>query len=218
MTDTLTELIYQELLTPSWEMTRLLLNCMEVELVDQRPKIEGIVIRQDIGQATGYVAVKDEPFYIGIGFDIEGAIELNGIDAEPRIHVHYLAASEEQSSEFLLGLTQLTPSKIIRKGDLFPNNTWEYSYNGLSFESADTPGKFEEKLDEFLTYLEQDIPGIRALAEHTGDDDIFITLRYHISTGIFTRLYLTKSHIARLARLGLSVTFDQYVHGKPLGK
>ncbi|UOQ52495.1 DUF4279 domain-containing protein [Hymenobacter cellulosivorans] len=216
MTDTITKLIHQELLTPSWEMTKQLLTCMEVELADEQPKIEGIVIRQDIGRATGYVAVKDEPFYIGVSFDIEGSIELNGVDAEPRIHLYYLATLEEQNSEFLLGLTQLTPSEIIRKGDLFTNKAGEYTYSGLSFESADTPGTFEEKLDEFLTYLEQDIPGISALAEHTGDNDIFITLRYHISTGIFTQLYLAKSHIVRLARLGLSVTFDQYVHGKPL--
>jgi hypothetical protein len=216
MTDTLIRLTNQELLTPAWEMTKQLLECMEVELVDELPKLEGIVIKQDIGRATVYVAVKGEPFYIGVNFDIEGAIEINAVCTEPHIGLSYSAISEDLDSELLLSLTQLPPTQIIEKGDSSPINQWKYNYSGLSYESADTPGSFADKLDDFLAYLEKDISGINALNHYTGAEDIFVTVWYHISNGNFTQLYLTKDHIARLAKLGLSVTFDLYVRGQAL--
>ncbi|WP_197062862.1 DUF4279 domain-containing protein [Hymenobacter sp. APR13] len=189
---------------------------MEVELVEQLPKLEGIVVKQDIGRATVYVAVKGEPFYIGVEFDIAGAIEINAVLTEPRIGLSYLATSEEFDSEFLLSLTQLPPTEIIKKGDWFPNNQWRYSYSSLSYEATDAPGSFEDKLNEFLAYLEKDISGINALSRHTGADDLLVTVWHHISNGNFTQLYLTKGHVARLAKLGLSVTFDLYARGQAL--
>jgi hypothetical protein len=112
-------------------------------------------------------------------------------------------------------MTTLVPSEVVTKGTKAPNNKFQYNYNGLSFDSLDEPGGFEDKLDAFLTYLEQDVAGIKALSEATGADDIFVTICYYISNGIFTNLYLTKSQISRLNALGLMLTFDMYTLGKP---
>jgi len=215
MIETITSLINHELLNPSWEMTKQLLACMEVKLDNGLPKIQSIVIKQDIGKAEAYIAVKNEPFYIKVSFDIEDQITIQWVDTEPYIRMSYGPTSEDIGTAELLQMTTLVPNEVITPGTKSSNEKFQYNYNGLSFDSPDEPGKFEDKLDAFLAYLEQDVAGVKALSKATGAEDIFVTICYYIGNRIFTGLYLTNNQISRLNSLGLTLTFDIYTLGKP---
>ena len=211
MIETITELIHQELLFPEWEPTKQLLSVMEVELDNGLPKIEGVVIHEKAGTATGYVAVK-EGFYIGVHLALkEGNMEICAIDSEPSIYLSYSPTSEELSVEELLSLTSLKPQQVQQA-----HGATGSSYSSLWFESSDKPGSIEDKLDEFLAYLEQDVAGIQRLVARTGTADIWVSIGFHISNRNFTRLFLPQHLIARLHHLRLALTFDFRVLGKEL--
>lgn len=209
MLDTITELIHQELLYPEWESTRQLLAVMEVALDHGLPKIAAVVIDDKEGRATGYVAVKDEAFYLGVHLVInDGAVEISAIDTEPSVYLSYSPTSEELSVEQLLRLTSLPPQRVQPADDATGS-----SYSSLWFESSDRPGRIEEKLAEFLAYLEQDVAGIRRLVARTGTADIWVSIGFHIANRNFSRLVLPQALIARLQQLGLALTFDFRVLG-----
>ncbi|WP_165822241.1 DUF4279 domain-containing protein [Hymenobacter edaphi] len=211
MIETITKLIHQELLYPEWEMTKQLLAVMNVELDNGLPKIEAVVVNKEAGSAIGYVPVT-EGFYIGVHLVIkEGAVEINAIDSEPSIHLSYSPISEDLSVEDLLCLTSLQPQQVQHA-----DGATGSGYNSLWFESSARPGRIEEKLDEFLAYLEQDVAGIHRLIAHTGKADIWVSIGFHIANRNFTQLFLPQELIARLHQLGLALTFDLRMLGREI--
>ncbi|GAB3839957.1 DUF4279 domain-containing protein [Hymenobacter jeollabukensis] len=217
MIETITKLIHQELLQPEWESTRQLLAIMDVALDNGLPRVEAIVINEEAGRATGYVAVKDEAFYIGVHFVIaQDKAELTGVDTEPAVYLSFSPWSADLSCEELLRLTTLTPQKVERVEQGGEDAGSFISL--LEFESSKSPGRIEEKLDEFLSFLEQDAAGIRQLIAHTdtGSNTLLVGICFHLSNRNFTRLFLPQDLIARLHRLGLELTFDLWIQGREL--
>jgi hypothetical protein len=113
-----------------------------------------------------------------------------------------------------LKITSIKPTKTITKGDFFSNGKFEYTYNGLEFETFSEPGQIERKLNYLLDILETDIEGIKELSRQTSTKDIFVTIVYHIGNGNFTGLHINNEIINRLSKLGLELTFDIYATGK----
>lgn len=216
MIQTITKLIHQELLQPEWEMTRQLLAVMNVALDNGLPKIDAIVINEEAGTATGYVAVKDEAFYIGVHFVLaEDEPQITAVDTEPSIFLSFSPSSDQLSAEELRSLTTLKPTSTARQGEA--NSFGDVrNYSALNFESSREPGAIEDKLTAFLTYLAQDTNGIKRLIEATGVGDIWVAIGFHISNRNFTRLFLTKEIIAKLNELGLTLTFDLMIAGTEL--
>lgn len=212
MTTTITNIITDELLNPTFEMTRQFLKVLEVKYEDNKPKIAKIDIQEN--QATAFVEVKNNSFYIEFVFNTTDNIELTSIDTFPFVGISFMPTSEELTTEDLLKITTIKPTRTIKKGDFFSNEKFEYTYNGLEFESFSEPGQIERKLIYLLDILETDLEGIKQLAKQTNTKDIFVTIVYHIGNGNFTGLYLKSDIINRLSKLGLELTFDIYATGE----
>ncbi len=211
MTTTITNIITDELLNPTFEMTRQYLKILEVKYEDKKPKIAKIDFHEN--QATAYVEVKNESFYLEFVFDTTDKVEISGVDTSPFIRIIFMPTSEELTLERLLNLTTIKPTNTISKGDFFSNGKFEYTYNGLEFETFSEPGRLERKLKYLLDILETDVEGIKELSRQTSKKHIFVTIVYHIGNGNFTGLYLENNIIDSLSKLGLGLTFDIYATG-----
>lgn len=212
MTTTITNIITDELLNSTFEMTRQYLKILEVKYEDSKPKIAKIDFQEN--QATAYVEVKNESFYLEFVLDTTDNVELTGIDTLPFVGISFMPTSEELTTEELLKITSIKPSETITKGDFFSNGKFEYTYNGLVFETFSEPGRIERKLKYLLDILDTDLEGIKQLSKQTSTRDIFVTIVYHIGNGNFTGLYLDNEILNRVTRLGLELTFDIYATGE----
>ena len=213
MTTTITNIINDELLNPTFEMTRQYLKILEVKYEDNKPKIAKIIINDSQNQAKAYVEIENESFYLEFDFDTTDKIEILAIDTTPFIGISFMPTSEELTTEELLKITSIKPTNTISKGDLYSSGKFEYTYNGLVFETYSEPGRIERKLKYLLDILETDIEGTLELSRQTNTKDIFVTIVYHIGNGNFTGLYFDNETINRLSKLGLELTFDIYATG-----
>ena len=214
MTTTITNIITDELLNPTFEMTRQYLKILEVKYEDDKPKITKIDFDKNQNRATAYVEVKNESFYLEFVFDTTDTICLTGLDTIPFVGISFMPTSEKLTTDELLKITSIKPTKTITKGDFFSNGKFEYTYNGLEFESFSELGRLERKLKYLLDILETDIEGIKQLSIQTSTKDIFVTIVYHFGNGNFTGLYLDNEILNRVTRLGLELTFDIYATGE----
>jgi hypothetical protein len=214
MTTTITNIITDELLNPTFEMTRQYLKTLEVKYEGNKPKIAKIDFHENQNQATAYVEVKNESFYLEFVFDTADNIQLTGVDTLPFVRISFMPTSEKLTTDELLKITSIKPTNTITKGDFFSNGKFEYTYNGLEFETFSEPGRIERKLNYLLDILETDIEGIKELSRQTSTKDIFVTIVYHIGSGNFSGLYIDNEIINRLSKLGLELTFDIYATGK----
>lgn len=214
MTTTITNIITDELLNPTFEMTRQYLKILEVKYEDDKPKITKIDFDKNQNRATAYVEVKNESFYLEFVFDTTDTIYLIGLDSLPFVEISFMPTSEKLTTDELLKITSIKPTNIITKGDFFSNGKFEYTYNGLEFETFSEPGRIERKLNYLLDILETDIEGIKDLSRQTSTKDIFVTIVYHIGNGNFTGLFIDSEIINRLSKLGLELTFDIYATAK----
>ena len=214
MKTTITNIITDELLNPTFEMTRQYLKILEVKYEDDKPKITKIDFDKNQNRARAYVEVKNESFYLEFVFDTTDTIHLIGLDSLPFVEISFMPTSEKLTTDELLKITSIKPTNTITKGDFFSNGKFEYTYNGLEFETFSEPGRIERKLNYLLDILETDIEGIKELSRQTSTKDIFVTIVYHIGNGNFSGLFIDSEIINRLSKLGLELTFDIYATGK----
>lgn len=214
MTTTITNIITDELLNPTFEITRQYLKILEVKCEDDKPKIAKTDFDKNQNRATAYVEIKNESFYLEFVFDTTNTIRLTGVDTLPFVGISFMPTSEKLTTDELLKITSIKPTKTITKGDFFSNGKFEYTYNGLEFETFSEPGRLEKKLKYLLDILETDLEGIKQLSILTSTRDIFVTIVYHIGNGNFTGLYLDNEILNRVTRLGLELTFDIYATGE----
>lgn len=213
MTTTIIDIITDELLNPTFEMTRQYLKILEVKYEDNKPKIAKIDFQENQNQAIAYVEVKNESFYLEFVFDTTENIELTGVDTYPFVGISYMPTSKEFTTEELLKIITFSPTRAITKGDFFSNGKFKYTYNGLVFETFSEPGRLERKIKYLLDILETDLEGIIRLSKLTSTRPLFVTIVYHIGNGNFTGLYLESDIVDRLSKLGLELTFDIYATG-----
>ena len=213
MKTTIINRITDELLNPTFEMTRQYLKILQVKYEDKKPKIVKIENNQSQNQATAYVEVINESFYLEFVFDTTDKIEISGIATVPFIEISFMPTSEELTTDELLKITSIKPTETISKGEHFSNGKFEYTYNGLVFKTFSEPGRIERKLNHLLEILEKDVEGLKELSRQTNDKDLFVTIVYHIGNGNFTGLYIDNETINRLSKLGLELTFDIYARG-----
>lgn len=218
MITTITTIIIDELLDPRFGMTMKYLKTFEVKYEeDNKPKILKIDYQANRCEATAYVEVKNEKFYLGFIFVIDTTdddIQLYGVRTVPFIEISFMPISMDLSTEDLLKLTSIKPTYILTKGGFFSNGKLNNTYNGLEFESFPEPRQFEEKLRNLLDILETDVEGIKQLSKQTNTKEVFVTINYHIGDGNIGGLHLNGDIIDRLSKLGLELTFDIYATGE----
>jgi hypothetical protein len=195
-------------------MTRQYLQVLQIERQNGLPEI--VSIRRDGENYVAYVKVKDHSFYMAFTIDCDNG-DVMFVDSSPQVLIHYSVRSDTVSVEQLKQLTHLSPTNMMKKGDSYLLGLHKkiYEYNGLEFSCSGEPGEVDEKLRLFLSYLSSDADGIKSLVQETGENKVWITVIYHIGTGMFSGLFLTTDNIKSLANLDLEVVVDLYAVGNP---
>ena len=85
-------------------------------------------------------------------------------------------------------------------------------YSLIRFLRDSGPGAFDRKMSSLLNYLEQDIEGVKRLAD-IGKGHIQVAIIFHNGNTMLGGPTLEKNAIHRISALGLSIDFDLYAAG-----
>jgi hypothetical protein len=143
--------------------------------------------------------------------DTKPEIQVRFADTEDFCQVYFSAYSEELNLQQLSNLTSIKPTNSYDKGDKL---TYKAVASGSSIEFCPTPepDTFANKLNELLTLLEQDVAGIRRLANEA-NGSIWVLLVFHNGTNMLGGLHFNTTDIQRVALLNLEIDFDLYAAG-----
>jgi len=214
MKEKIKQLVKRELINPTLEMTKQILDVLQIELVEDSFRIERIDIDDEKKEVTAYVNIRRTDFYLEFIFNIADSIDLYSVDTKPFIEISFFPTSETLTVDELQKLTKVQPHRKINKGEYFSNRKFQYNYNGLEYLSAKGPGNITFKINSLLDLLETDIIGIKELSSQTECSNLFVTISYHVGNGNFTGLWLEKEIINRLAKFDFELTFDIYAEGE----
>lgn len=220
MKDKIFKAAIAEIENPLRPSTKQLLNVMEIK-VDRNnlPIVKHLEIDNKRQKAIVFFEVKKSSFYLQIHLNLENKIEVIFADTAPYISINLSFSSTEYPLHQLIEKTKLTPSETTKIDDIVflgKNRKSKSKYNDITFIGDEKPSQIEEKLIQFIHFLEKDKIGIKKLIQMTGDKTLFIIFIYHISNGNFSGLYFSSHIIKRLADLGLQITFDLYVEGEKI--
>lgn len=213
MNEKIAQLVTRELINPTLDMTKQILNVLQTEIFEDSFIIERIEIDDVKKEVVAYVIIRETGYYLEFIYKLADSIELCSVDTKPSIDISFFPTSETLTVDELQKLTKIQPHRTINKGELFSNGKLQYNYNGLEFLSAKGPGNITFKMNSLLDLLETDIIGIKELSNQTECRNLFVTISYHVGNGNFTGLWLEKEIINRLSKFDFELTFDIYARG-----
>ena len=202
----------QEIEHPNWGVVEQFLEIHEIVYQDGKPEVAGININAAEQQATIYFSVKGEVFHFKITLSTEPEIQVVGADTEDFCFVSFDAYSESLSLQQLASLTSLEPNDSYDKGDKLGIDDLTANGSSIGFMPNPEPGATAEKLKKLLTFLEQDVIGVRRLADEAGGI-IQVHTVFHNGNTMLGGIHLDKEDIQRLAALNLEIDFDLYAEG-----
>jgi len=201
-----------EITKPMFGVTEEFLKVHSVAHQNGSPQVAGVKKDGEDGQTVVYFTVEGEKFYLAIHLNTVPEIEVNGVDTEDYYRVSFRAYSEKLTFQELSDLTPLKPTCGYSKGDQRSFGGGRYPGNLLEFYLNPQPTTFESKLDELLTFLEQDARGIRVLCE-CAESYISVVAIFHNGNTMLGGVHLDKSMIQRMSALNLEIDFDLYAEG-----
>ena len=157
-----------------------------------------------------YLPILNEKFYFAIYIDGSSGIITN-IGTEPYHRVYFLATSEKLTAAELKAMTSLAISASWNNGE--PNGKSTYRFSAVKIMPNTEPDEFEDKLNNLLTYLEQDKIGITELVTKA-NGYIQVAMDIHNGNGLIGGPCLDQKSISRMSGLGLSIDFDLQVGGE----
>ncbi|MDQ2769142.1 MAG: DUF4279 domain-containing protein [Bacteroidota bacterium] len=210
-----TELIaaaIQEIEHPTWGVVEQFLEIHEIEYHDGKPVIAGIKTDETEKKATIYFNVKDEAFHFAVTLDIEPEMQVSAANTEEFCHVYFTAWSDTLQLPDLAALTHLTPTDSSDIGDKTGFRDDIATVSTIEFKPNAGPGATNEKLKQLLTFLEQDVDGIKQLVAEA-DGSVQVHTVFHNGNTMLGGIYLDKEDIQRLAAFNLEIDFDLYAEG-----
>jgi len=202
----------QEIEHPTFGMVEQFLEIHELVYHAGRPEIAGITVDDVAKRAIVYFSVKGQAFHFAVQLNTESEIQVYGADTEDFCRVSFAAYSENMSLQQLAGLTNLTPSDSYDKGDKLGIGEMTANGSSLEFQPNPEPGAAEGKLKKLLTFLEQDVAGVKKLIDEAGGT-IEVHAVFHNGNTMLGGIHLDKEDIQRLAALNLDIDFDLYAAG-----
>ncbi|SDF65946.1 protein of unknown function [Mucilaginibacter pineti] len=208
--DQISKAVITEIEQQNWGATEQFMQIHEVVKVDEKPKVEHIVIRENI--AIAYLPVKNERFHLAIHFDVEPEMEIRYVGTEDYNKVYLRSTSDTLTAGEIAALTTLSETETFNTGDKKTFGKALYKFSGANYEPNPGPDSFENKIEKLLDYLEQDRAGVKALVNNANaciqvDKDI------HNGNGLIGGPYINKQIIKRMAALDLEIAFSQYAAG-----
>lgn len=202
----------KEIEHPTFGVVEQFLEIHEIVYQDGKPVVDGIKIDDSGKQATVYFAVKAAAFHFAVTLGTEAEIQIMGADTEDFCYVSFEAYSESLSLQQLASLTNLRPTNSYDKGDKIGIGDLTADGSSMEFKPNPEPGATEEKLKKLLSFLEQDVTGVRRLVDEAGGI-IQVHTVFHNGNTMLGGIHLDKEDIRRLAALNLEIDFDLYAEG-----
>ena len=200
-----------EATNPTFGTSKQFLKVHSVSYANGKPEVAGITISADQLLAMVYFAVEDEEFFFVVSVSLASlTVEYAWVEDYHRVSFH--ATSETSDVTQLSALISLQPTSTLNKGDKRGPGTGEWKYHSIEFEPNPEPNPFETKIEQLLTFLEQDATGIRALVDQAAGYLRVISVFYNGNTSL-GGISFDKETVRRMAALNLSVDFDLNAQG-----
>ncbi len=203
----------QELSNKEWGIVEQFLEVHNIEKVNGDPKVAYVDTAHKEGEAAVYFNVEKEKFFFVIAVDTE-TLEINWKDTVPYIYMLFRARSKNLTLAELASKTTLAPhtQRSYSIGDKRPRTEKLHDHSFIEFEPCPDPGKFEDKMDAVLGFLEQDKSGVQTLCEsHEGY--LQIIMSFHNGNTMLGGAWVNRKAIKRLAALNIELDFDLYAEG-----
>lgn len=214
MTDNeISQLVYNEFTIPTLGITEQYLEIHQPVYENSLPKIERIHREGKEHVVIAYLPVHGEYFYFAVYIDVLKK-EIYNVGTESRNMISLRASSEKLTAPELAAFTKLKITKSWSKGDLKPNKKSRYIFSCVQIAPNPGPGMFEDKLWEFLAYIEKDKSGIAALILNA-DAWIWVTMDFHAGNQILGGASINRKCIKTMSDLGLGIDFDFTAWGEP---
>ncbi len=204
-----------EIANPALSVTRQFLAIHSVAYEAGEPKIAWVDLYEEKKLGIVYFAVESEKFYLAISISVakpEFQPEPQWMWAQEWNRIAFQATSETLDSQQLMALTKLKPTTSWNKDDQRKGVGSKHKCSLIEFVPHPEPGEFEVMLKKLLTFLEQDIEGVRALVDKAAGF-VQISSVFHNGNTVLSGLHLDKECIQRLAALNLEIDFDLYAKG-----
>jgi len=210
--DKLLTVAIEEITHPTFGVTEQFLATHELVYESGQPMIAGLKVNTEEEYATVYFSVVGERFHFVVYVNTQPEIQVRGTDTQDYCQVYFRATSEELTLQQLANFTSLPPSGGWSKGDLRGKGSATYSFSSLVLELPQEPGELYAKLKPLLSYLAQDLVGIRLLADKYYGI-IQVHTIFHNGNTMLGGLHLDRADIQQLAALNLEIDFDLYAEG-----
>jgi Domain of unknown function (DUF4279) len=163
---------------------------------------------------VAYLPVNDHSFYFAVSVDTE-ARRVISFATEAAYTIFLRATSILINADAMQAMTTIQPTVTWNKGDKNPDSNFDYFFSAITIDSKSGGGTLEEKLDAFLTTLEQDKTGILALT-NAANVYIQVIAHHYIADGNLCSQSWSRDLIKRLYELNLEVNVETFVEGKSL--
>jgi hypothetical protein len=204
----------EEILHPTFEVTKQYLAVHDVEMEDGLPKVERIDMNFEKNIVSVYFPITKEKFFLEVHLKKEPEVEVSFVWTE-NAHKSYLTAtSENLSFEELSAFIKFRPLEGWSKGEPRKIGKGNYTFSRISYKPIKSRAYgLEKQLDLLLDELEKDPEGVRKLAEKS---NAIISVCRHQYISANAGQHFSNELIQRLAKLNLGIDIDTYLVGNPL--
>jgi hypothetical protein len=204
----------EEILHPTFIMTKMYLEVHEIEFIDGLPKIERIDQSFYDDRVAVYFPIKEEAFFLEIILTKEEPVEVYAVTVESGNRIYLTATSEELNFDELSKIFKLRPVEGWSKGDLRKTGKSINTFSRISFEPLKSSAYgLEHGLNLLLDELEKDIDSVLDLTKQT---NAYISVCRHLYVSGNACISLDIELINRLAKLNIGVDIDTYIGGNQL--
>jgi hypothetical protein len=204
-----------EIESPVLGVTRQFLEIHAVAYEAGEPKVAWVDLHEEKKLGIVYFVVEEEKFYLAISISTakpEFQLEPQWVWVQEWNRIAFHAASETLDSQQLMAFTTLKPTASFNKGDQRKGVGATHKYSSIVFAPNPEPGEFKVMLKKLLSFLEQDVEGVRALVDKAAGYVRIISIFHNGNTSL-SGLHLDAECIQRLAALNLAIDFDLHAKG-----
>lgn len=218
MESLIAQIAKEEVLNPTFELTKQFLSVNNVEMDGGIPRIKDIIISEDKSTAEVYFPIIDEEYYFVIYIDLMPEISLKFMGMSAGNKVELFVSSDTEDLDKMIELLHVTPQRSWLKGEK------RIHYNGINFSVnknsgfiytpiEKTTGEVEDKIDYLLDELmliKDKIVELHKFAE------VEIQVTYYGYKDQMWGINLKPQIIQRLSELGIPLDIDLYASGNDL--
>jgi len=206
----LKEIAINEVLNPTFELTKQYLQANELYFFNSTPQIDDVEIDREANTAAVYFPIKKENFYFVIYIE---NLEVNWMGMSAGNGVCLFACSEVLSAEELVGYLGFEPTERWNINDKTKFGG-KRKKSGIIYQPIEKKtGEVEDKLTNLLNRL---LPYKEEISKLSDVASVEIQVTYYGYKDEMWGFHFDKKIIKKLSDLGLDIDIDLYAGGNDL--